>query len=182
MSLINQPIFKDGIFFKPLSNKYVIPTGLGGAFNNTMPMGGANISSDIFSYNGQKITVLKTSRYRISFSFISQGSIVYGAGGFAQFSLIAGSQAIGIFTGQQSGGLIDDNFGRSEFYSYPNANNTSTTIGASGGLVWLGLLSKTVEVNLVSGNEIYFNIQGVNLLGSNHFGSMDGYLIVEEVS
>jgi hypothetical protein len=182
MSLINQPIIRNGIFVKPISNRLSITTGAGASFNNVMSMGGANISNSFCSYNGSKIIINKTSKYKISFSFYSNGLASYSFGGYCSFELSAGLNTIGKLSGFNTGTIESDNFGRSSFYIYPNASVTNTNLSASGSFNWTGLLNKSVDLNLSSGDEIFLNFQASNLIGTTHFASAEGFLFIEEIS
>lgn len=185
MSLINQPIVRKGLFIKPISN-YVTTSGVN-IIEQVLPLGLNTANQQSFaSFDGSKIVINETAKYRITYNFFSRGTIGITFGSYAQFGLRAGSQIIGLFSGFANGNTIETNdFGLANFYRYPDTNITnsffSITLAASS-FSWSGYLNKTVELNLISGDSVRLYISGTNLNTGSHTAGFDGYFFVEQVS
>lgn len=179
MSLVNQPIFRKGVYVKALSNKV---TYSGATINAVIPMGAGIASSQFATYATDRITITETSKYKITYTFLSSGLVDFTFNSYANFSLFAGSSIIGTLSGFFTGGIETNDFGLSSYYTLSNDTlNASTFFAGNPNMNWIGFFNKSVEVTLNSGDEIYFKLAATNV-ELNHRVGFDGYLIIEQIS
>lgn len=180
MSLINQSIYRKGLYIKSVSNRF---TSNATTLNTNVAMGAGSAGSQFATYSTNRIIINEAARYRITYSIFSKGLINFTFNSYANWSLRAGSNIIGVLSGFWTGGIESNDFGISSYYTIANDTlNASSFVAGNPVMEWTGYFNKANEVNLSSGDEIEFIIQGTNLEGNGHRIGIDGHIYVEQIS
>lgn len=180
MSVLNQEIFRKGLYTKQISNKLTLSGTLPEA---VLALGVDSPSCGFANYDGTKINITESGRYRIVSSFYTIGNIQWnGLGGYGQFKLLAGSTIVGSVAMFPVNIIDQDNFGRSSFWSYSSNTMTPSSLGSSSiSMNWSGLFNCSADVNLSSGDDVKLAIS-VSNGSSGHSVGFSGFISLEQIS
>jgi len=189
MSLVNQPIFRKGVYVRSISN--LVNYGGATSVSAAVSFGGVDITNDFASSSGGVVTISESGKYRITVSMFSKGTIDTTFNSFWQFRLDAGSTILARIESQfvypstgSSYGTSD--FGIHSFYDFEtNAIITGSPLNNVTGSYftnWTGKLhiQRTVTLNASDVVRFYFN--GSPLGSGTKSIAFDGNLIIEQIS
>lgn len=182
MSLINQPIFRKGLYIKPVSNRF---TWGSGSINTDLAMGASTSSGGFSSFDGTKIIINETSKYRITYNLLSSAQFSLNPGAYFNFNLSAGSSFVGVLSGFINGTVENDNFGRSSYYTIANdtLNTSIFSISSGGGSAsWNTYLNGSTQITLNATDVVKLNIQVTNMNAAGSRLGFNGFIFLEQIS
>lgn len=182
MSLLNQPTFKSGTYFRKIDT-YLNSSSL--AVSQVLPIG-TNISSCQFATSDSSvITITEAGKYRVFFSSYVNFLVQGGANSqSAQFRLESGGTIFAI--SEVFNTTFSNNFNASLFYDY-NGSSLSGALPnspANGGLTINANLSASVEMLLNVNDQVRMYVTKTQL-GVSPIPitvGVNGYFILEQIS